>query len=126
MRWSPMQCLGTPRRARRCGTTTRSTGPVMNPLLRTLRDKLLRSIAEFRAGPAYKTKFTEELPQRLSDHTLYLLGTPRPWSAALLCPCGCRELIQLSLLEQDSPSWRLSWRRKKRVTLEPSIWRTKG
>jgi hypothetical protein len=68
----------------------------------------------------------DELPDSLVKRRLYLIGNSVPWSAALLCPCGCGEVIQLSLLPDDSPSWSVSLDRDGLPTLSPSVWRTKG
>lgn len=70
----------------------------------------------------------EDVPDRLAPQTVYLIGDEgsSPWVAALLCPCGCAELIQLSLISHDSPSWRVHVGNNRRVTLHPSIWRVRG
>jgi hypothetical protein len=69
----------------------------------------------------------EELPDDLAPNLLYLVGAgSQPWSAAMLCPCGCRSLIQLSLIADDDPRWKLNYESSGRVTLHPSIWRIKG
>ena len=68
----------------------------------------------------------DELPDSLAQRRLYLIGSGVPWSAALMCPCGCGEVIQLSLLPDDSPSWTVSFDREGLPTLSPSVWRTKG
>jgi hypothetical protein len=68
----------------------------------------------------------DELPDSLEKQRLYLIGANSPWSAALLCPCGCGEVIQLSLLADDSPSWTVSLDADGLPTLSPSVWRTKG
>jgi hypothetical protein len=68
----------------------------------------------------------DECPDRLQRLRLYLIGGVAPWSAAFLCPCGCGEVIHLSLLIDDRPSWRLSFDRDGLPTLSPSVWRTKG
>jgi hypothetical protein len=74
----------------------------------------------------YTIKYFEEIPDELKSNTLYLLGNHnKPWSAAFKCPCGCKETIQLSLIEQDRPHWRLL-SKNLRTSLQPSIWRTKG
>jgi hypothetical protein len=98
----------------------------MKYFLRDLYERLRNSGLVLRLGPFYNTKSVDELPDRLKDRTLYLIGSSKPWSVALLCPCGCGETIQLSLLHDDSPSWRLYQESKKRASLEPSIWRTEG
>jgi hypothetical protein len=56
--------------------------------------------------PPYRTKQVEELPEVLAPSTLYLIGTPQ-WAAALSCPCGCSARIELSLLTDDRPRWRV-------------------
>lgn len=49
-----------------------------------------------------------------------------PWLATFLCPCGCGELVLLSLLAADTPSWRIVGVEVKQVTLSPSIQRVVG
>lgn len=74
-----------------------------------------------------KPVFTEDLPEVLDARTTYLVGEDgTPWSAALLCPCGCREVIQLSLIKDDKPHWSAYLDRSGTITFHPSIWRTKG
>ena len=68
----------------------------------------------------------DELPDSVAGRRLYLIGSGVPWSAALLCPCGCGEVIQLSLLADDSPSWMVTFDGDGLPTLSPSVWRTKG
>lgn len=71
--------------------------------------------------------FVAEIPDRLNERRIYLIGDDsEPWSAALLCPCRCGAVIQLSLLSSDSPTWRLSIDDVGLPTLSPSIWRTTG
>jgi hypothetical protein len=72
------------------------------------------------------TQPAEELPESLQSRRLYLLGADAPWSAAFVCPCGCREVIHVSLLQDDSPRWTISFDRDGYPSLSPSVWRTKG
>src|SRR5258708_27239156 len=74
----------------------------------------------------YKTFRGVELPDTLDAKAVYLLGENSVWAAALLCPCGCKEIIQLSLLQEDSPRWKFNTDNRLLTTLEPSIWRTVG
>jgi hypothetical protein len=84
-------------------------------------DRLRRWIKPLRA------REVEELPDILSDDVVYLIGDDGLWwSAAMRCPCGCMETIQLSLIQHDRPSWRAKVDPHGTVTLHPSVWRTKG
>lgn len=98
----------------------------MKRFLQTLRRSILGPLSALRGDQVYRTRKSEELPVSLKSRTLYILGSPKPWSVALLCPCGCKNPIQLSLLENDFPSWQLLLGPKGQPTLEPSIWRTNG
>ena len=74
----------------------------------------------------FATEPVDDLPSELEPCRLYLVGDgPRPWSAAMLCPCGCGATIQLSLVHRDSPSWRATRHFSGSVTLRPSVWRTR-
>lgn len=80
-----------------------------------------------RRGPRIHYERVEEFPSQLRSATLYVAGDEHyPWAAALLCPCGCGEVIELNLLEQASPCWSVRKNRDGTVTLIPSVWRTKG
>lgn len=98
----------------------------MRNFLKDLYNRLRGSGLELRLGPLYRSKVVDELPDRVRARTLYLIGAPTPWSAALLCPCGCGELIHLSLLPDDPPSWQHRQDSKQKPSLEPSVWRTTG
>jgi hypothetical protein len=69
----------------------------------------------------------EDLPDDIQSGRVYLVGDEgTPWSAALVCPCGCKEVIRLSLIPDDSPRWRATIHDDGAVTLKPSVWRIKG
>ena len=78
-----------------------------------------------RAG--FATEVVDDVPEVLEPETVYLVGEDSlPWSAALLCPCGCGSTIQVSLVAGDRPSWRAIRHFSGSVTLLPSIWRSSG
>lgn len=78
-------------------------------------------------GATYSWERVEELPEVLERRTVYLVGDgPEPWSASMICPCGCGAQISLSLLKDDEPSWGARLTPQGKVTLHPSVWRTKG
>jgi hypothetical protein len=67
----------------------------------------------------------DDPPDRLAVRTVYVLGQPA-WRAALRCPCGCGDTVELSLLDTIRPAWTLRRDAKRRVTLSPSVWRQRG
>jgi len=74
----------------------------------------------------FRCVFLKELPDKFLPNVLYVLEEVAPWQVALLCPCGCKEVIQLSLLKDDDPKWALRLSENKLPSLYPSIWRTVG
>lgn len=98
----------------------------MKWLLRLLWGTVKKPVSWWRFRTRIKTVAVEELPDRLHKKRLYLLGAREPWAAALLCPCGCGEVVQLSLMLHDSPRWNLQLEPEGFATLTPSVWRTKG
>ena len=58
---------------------------------------------------------------------VYVLGEGRyKWFVALRCPCGCGALVQISLLPDAVPRWRLTEHPDGSISLEPSVWRRVG
>ena len=51
-------------------------------------------------------------------------GDPR-W-ALFRCPCGCNDVVTLSLQKRHRPFWRLAVGSKGRPFLAPSVWRNVG
>jgi Family of unknown function (DUF6527) len=74
----------------------------------------------------FRISLAKELPDNVKKYTLYAIGEDSPWLAALQCPCGCGDVIQLSLLEDESPRWSLRREKDGTATLSPSHWRRKG
>lgn len=90
---------------------------------------LLRELfATFRTALRPLThKAVDDVPEDLDPRHVYLVGDEgQPWSAALLCPCRCGEVIQLSLMTRDRPRWRAEVEANGAVSLYPSVWRTRG
>ena len=68
----------------------------------------------------------EEIPAVIpSKKLICMLDEGQPWAAAMVCPCGCGDAIELMLLEGVSPRWDLSVDRGL-PTLRPSVWRNVG
>lgn len=75
----------------------------------------------------YRVVFAEELPDQVADRVLYVLGEGQHlWSAAFLCPCGCGDVVHLSLHPDGHPRWRLDLHPDGTASLWPSIQRLRG
>lgn len=75
----------------------------------------------------YRTVKVEDFPDKFIPETLYLAGEEGSlWGAALLCPCGCGERIEINLLKQARPCWTVHMSSNGVVSLTPSIWRQRG
>jgi len=75
----------------------------------------------------YRSVKVEELPDRLAKKTLYIAGEgPHLWFVAMICPCGCGEVLQMSLLQDARPRWTVSVDSKGVPSLSPSVWRQVG
>ena len=48
------------------------------------------------------------------------------WSAALRCPCGCRQRVELALIPEATPRWTLTQDQGRYPTLHPSVWLRDG
>jgi hypothetical protein len=104
---------------------------LFNTIARSFRRKLVelwrwrRNSSDRR--PRIRYKRVEDFPDPLKHATIYVAGEePYPWAAAMVCPCGCGDVIELNLLEQASPCWSIRENIDGTITLTPSIWRTKG
>ena len=74
-----------------------------------------------------KTVRVEELPEVLDPLAVYVLGEgDYRWFVAMICPCGCRSTLQMSLLADAKPRWKLTEHDDGTITLYPSVWRTVG
>jgi hypothetical protein len=90
------------------------------------RDWWLRGPFRRKAAP-YKFERVEDLPDITQPLTLYLAGSEKNlWAAAMLCPCGCKERIELNLLTAARPCWTVKTDEDGTATLSPSVWRQKG
>ena len=77
--------------------------------------------------PSVKFESVEDLPDELQPSILYVAGEgDNTWAAAMLCPCGCRDVIRINLLQKVRPRWRVARHVDGLVSVAPSIWRQKG
>lgn len=64
----------------------------------------------------------EEIPEDIKENELYHVGEGEyKWLLVFKCPCGCREVVQLNLLKEASPSWRVKIHEDGDVSVYPSI-----
>lgn len=74
----------------------------------------------------FKYSFYNDDPETLNEKMIYIIGErPHFWKLSFICPCGCKEVISLNLLQEVSPNWTFKVK-KKRITIHPSIWRSVG
>jgi Family of unknown function (DUF6527) len=75
----------------------------------------------------YRTVYVEELPDIVEIEKIYILGEGQYlWSAAMKCPCNCKNVLQMSLHQDGTPRWNLTIHDNGTVSLYPSIWRKVG
>ncbi len=77
--------------------------------------------------PRFKTLVVEELaPQRLRKRTLYIVEEDGyEEQAVMVCPCGCGSTLQMNLLSDERPCWKVTRHADGTATLHPSVWRKK-
>lgn len=76
--------------------------------------------------PRFRLLHAGEPPESVEPLTVVAVGEGgHLWYAVLACPCGCGETIQLSLLPDERPRWRLT-APDGLPTLSPSVWRHRG
>lgn len=87
-----------------------------------------RPFALFSRKPAaFSYEIVDDVPDRLEPRRVYLVGERgNLWAAAMICPCGCNEKIELNLLKATRPCWHADQHGDELITLSPSVWRNKG
>lgn len=77
--------------------------------------------------PRFLGQSLSDFPSIIKGDIVYLIGEKKcKWVAAFICPCGCKEVIQLNLLKEGSVCWKVTLHRDRSVTIRPSVWRTTG
>ena len=78
-------------------------------------------------SPFHTIYVEEALPRKLKARTLYVVQEDGYTEyAAMLCPCGCKKVLYLNLIPDESPCWKLRTSQDTPTTLHPSIDRTVG
>ncbi|MBK8945436.1 MAG: hypothetical protein IPM32_09225 [Ignavibacteriae bacterium] len=74
----------------------------------------------------YSYNICDDFQENVSKNTICLIGYESNFDfLEMKCPCGCNELIKLSLVEFDKPHWKVKFF-NDRISVSPSIWRNKG
>lgn len=69
----------------------------------------------------------DALPNQLPRRNLIVAReSGEDWYVGLACPCGCGQRIDLPLLRETTPRWKLQVDQHGRPTLSPSIWLKTG
>ena len=80
-----------------------------------------------RQTPQYKIEIKDYFPDDIQPNTIWITGNKdQLWIAYMKCPCGCGNIIELNLIVDQSPCWKIFWHLYGTLTISPSIWRTKG
>jgi len=89
--------------------------------------KIIYKILSFLGGRRYKTIYAEEIPEKLKNNIIYILGEGEHlWEAVMICPCGCNSQLHMSLHKDSKPKWTVIEESEIYVSLTPSVWRKVG
>ena len=63
------------------------------------------------------------LPDAVSGWQFFVVGEDSfAWCASMVCPCGCGETLQMSLLLEGRPRWTFEEHNDGTSTLHLSVW----
>jgi hypothetical protein len=75
----------------------------------------------------YGTSYVSEMPEEPKPFILYVAGENEyQWFAAMVCPCGCKEILFMNLQADTRPCWNFSKAENGNPSLYPSVSRQKG
>jgi len=78
-------------------------------------------------APYYRTRHVEDAPDRLENGILYIVGEEGyDWSAVMKCPGGCGKPLEMNLLPDAKPVWRVTEHDDGSASLHPSVWLKTG
>jgi len=73
--------------------------------------------------PKHAVTVVEFLPERLDRKTLYIVQEDDyTEQAAMICPCGCKQILHMNMLSDERPCWSLREHPDGFHSLHPSIW----
>jgi len=89
--------------------------------------KKLRKWARRLLKRKYKYQFVTDIPELSKPRVLYIIENYGfLWQVVMICPCGCKKLLQMNLMKEYNPYWRFEIDKKNRISLHPSIQRVVG
>lgn len=69
----------------------------------------------------------DTLPEKFPRRGILLLRDGgEDWCVGLRCPCGCGQRIELPLIQEANPRWKLRVEPDGTPTLSPSVWLQDG
>src|SRR5260370_4881986 len=75
----------------------------------------------------YRSERVEDTPGRPQTGVVYIVGEGGyNWSAVMKCPGGCGKVLEMNLLPDAKPVWRLAEHEDGSVSLHPSVWLKTG
>ena len=87
----------------------------------------LRIVEWFLPARELTVLMDETLPLNLPRRGLLLLRDGgEDWCIGMRCPCGCGQRIELPLVEEADPRWKLRIEQNGTPTLAPSVWLQEG
>jgi hypothetical protein len=76
----------------------------------------------------YRAKCVEgSYPENLARGVVYILTEDgEAWEGKLICPCGCKAVLDLNFIADEHPCWTYAIKESGYVSLDPSVWRQVG
>lgn len=90
--------------------------------------RLFRSITSQKTAidELYKFEFVDDVPDQPQFKTVYFVGEKKYyWQSIMLCPCGCKSLLYMNLMQDMNPYWTFKIDKNK-ISLSPSVDRFVG
>jgi len=81
----------------------------------------------FRKERPFTHRYVRDVPRALKHNTIYLIGVKECyWQMVMLCPCGCKAVLHMNLMEGEKPCWSYDIGKTGLMTIRPSIHRIVG
>jgi hypothetical protein len=78
-------------------------------------------------APVYRSSRIADAPDRPAKNVPYIVGEGGyDWSAVMLCPGGCGKILEMNLLPDATPVWRVTEHSDGSASLHPSVWLKTG